>query len=87
MKKTIAVVVAIWLICGIFNVGATYAHFQNKFPSIAERERSLHAWVALLYGAGGPCSTIGVILAQRYLDGSLLKYGWRLSPLSALLGK
>lgn len=82
MKKTTVIVLAVWLICGIFNAGVAYAYFQGQYPTIAQKMRGSNAVFALYMGIFGPTGVPVSVFGSKFL-----KHGWKLPPLSAFLGK
>jgi hypothetical protein len=64
----------VWLVSGFLSSGVFYAHFQRKFPSIADDNRREDAAAGVFFGlVFGP---IGLFLSL-FLSG-FLKHGWAL---------
>jgi hypothetical protein len=45
---------AFWLVCGVVTYKATFAYFQQKWPTLAEEEREHDKAHARFMAAGGP---------------------------------
>ena len=54
---------ACWLICGIVAYGLTFACFQRKYPTLAEKDYWSDFRTALFTGMAGPIG-LGVALAM-----------------------
>ena len=71
---TTALIIAGWVLCGFLAYGLNLAHFQRKFPIIAEQDRDSdrnRAWVVAFFGP------IGLITALIF---SCHGFMWRLPP-------
>jgi hypothetical protein len=62
----IAMIVALWLMCGVLTYGGLFAHLQKKYPALANNDyrgdRS-HSLVSALFG---PFGLLTVALATRF---------------------
>lgn len=92
-KKTIAIVVAVWLACGVFNTGVVYADLQHPhgpdefsiiaaMPREAEMTREADARLALAFGLLGLLGPLGT----PYALPCFFDHGWQLPPPSAFDG-
>jgi len=74
-KRTLVVILlVVWVLCGVFNYGGTYAYFQDEFSLIAEDARGKHRAFAFTMGVFGPFATPVVVWGSE-----VLKHGWRLN--------
>jgi hypothetical protein len=66
----LAVVVTLWLLCGVLTYGGLFAHLQTKYPALAEDEYRGDRRYALLPSLFGPLGLLTVALATRgFKDG------------------
>jgi hypothetical protein len=62
----IAIVVAMWLLCGVLTYGGLFAHLQYKYPSLAEDDYRGDRSYSLVSAFFGPFGLITVALATRF---------------------
>lgn len=55
------IVIACWIVIGIFNYGMVFGHFQNSFPSLADEHRTED----MVFGIF--CAIIGPIMLLAFL--------------------
>jgi hypothetical protein len=70
----IAMVVALWLICGVITYGGLFAHLQNKYPARAADEYRGDRSYSVVPSLFGPFGLITVAFATRFF-----KYGFKFS--------
>jgi hypothetical protein len=61
-----------WIGCGLLSGGFYYAHFQRKYPMLADADRSddaAKAWIQLI---GGPISLAATIACGMFTRGWVL---------------
>jgi hypothetical protein len=62
--------VLLWVGCGVLNAGWIFAHYQRKFPEIAEKMLSADFSFARTMFLAGPAGTLAAFLAGQNT------YGW-----------
>ena len=70
--KKVSILVALWVLFGIFNFGSTLAFFEGKYPVKSEVDKTEYRRIAAGVATLGPVGTIPAILCSE-----MLKYGWR----------
>jgi len=68
----IAIVVAIWLICGFIAYGGLFAHLQNKYPSQADVDYRGDMSYSIVPSLFGPFGLITAALSTGFF-----KYGFK----------
>jgi hypothetical protein len=61
----LAMVVPLWLLCGVITYGGLFAHLQNKYPALAKDEYRGDRRYALLPSLCGPFGLLTIALATR----------------------
>jgi hypothetical protein len=70
----LAIVVALWLLCGILTYGGLFAHLQTQYPARAADEYRRDRSYAIIPSLFGPFGLLTVVLATR-----CFKYGFKFS--------
>ncbi|HYF34275.1 MAG TPA: hypothetical protein VD994_03205 [Prosthecobacter sp.] len=66
-----------WIVCGILGYGVTFAHFQDKWPQLAYRDRREDAGFAAMVAISGPIGLFAALLFSGFAANGL-----RYRPLS-----
>lgn len=67
-------ILVVWVVCGLIAAGWSLAHFQRKFPSLAEQSYPKDLRISLAYGLSlGP-----VAMVLMYFLTDRAHYGWML---------
>jgi hypothetical protein len=69
-----AIVVTLWLSCGVLTYGGLFAYLQEQYPSQTETEYRGDRRYPIFPALFGPVGLIVVALATRYF-----KYGFKFS--------
>ncbi len=72
---TTILIIASWALCGFLSYGRTLAHYQREYTIIANRNRNIHRYFALVTALLGPINLAVSMFMYR-------KHGfmWRLPP-------
>ncbi len=73
MIYIIIMIVAIWVICGVFTYGLSFAYVQKEFSTIAERDYKKDKRYALYLGLLGIFSLIVVLFTNGIKHGLKFK--------------
>jgi hypothetical protein len=67
--------IAVWVVCGVFTYGFTFAYFQRKWPRLAAQYYSSDRKFAVAIGLTGPFGLLGAFIGA----GGTYQYGlkWR----------
>ena len=66
----LAMVVTLWLLCGVITYGGLFAHLQKKYPAQAEDEYRGDRSYSIVPSLFGPFGLLAVALATRcFKDG------------------
>jgi len=66
----LAIVVTLWLLCGVLTYGGLFAHLQTKYPALAEDEYRGDRRYAIVSSLFGPFGLLTIALATRcFKDG------------------
>lgn len=66
----IFIIFCVWVFCGLFACGFTFAYFQRKYPSLRKRDFISDQNFSTMFLIGGP---VGLITA---LNSGNVSYGW-----------
>lgn len=69
----LGILIVVWILCGIFVFGATFADFQGEFPTIAADRRQTHLEYAAVMSAFGLVGAFVVLISTKGL-----RHGWKL---------
>jgi len=65
--------ITVWFGCGVLTYGFDFAHFQRKYPYLAERDRRSDRISSVLVALLGPLGLILVMIAEHNKHGLKFK--------------
>ena len=77
---TIYAIAVIWIICGVFSYGFTFAYFQREWPPIAEQGVREDRWFAFMTSFLGPVMLIIEAFAGQMKHGVMFTPDWYVKP-------
>lgn len=70
----LAIVVTLWLLCGVLSYGGLFTHLQKKYPALTQDEYRGDRRYAIFPSLCGPFGLITVALATRCFKDGLKFY-------------
>ena len=66
MEWIILAAIIVWIVCGAFAYGLTFAYFQGKYSYIANKDIKADRWLVGIMSVFGPTSLIVALIQTNY---------------------